>query len=296
MLSIIIPTKNRKFDLINAINSIVVQMSESDELIIIDQSTNNLRNEVLKNLPNDRYSHLIKYFHCSESVRSLPEARQRGVEKATKDYIFFLEDDIELCEDTINSVKLIFSNDENLAGGCGIDANTKPSHIYKLLFTISHLGLYFDRRVLADLYPHNHSGLPSKFLSGGISFYRAKVFEKVQFDLRNDFFALEDMDFSYRVNRKFGPTSTKVFSHIRILHHQSPLNRAQDYQRWSRKIREYLTFHKKFKRNIWDDLAIYWLLTCLGALSIANSCMSLNPAIIKGFLSGLFKGIGRREV
>ena len=77
-------------------------------------------------------------------------------------------------------------------------SNVHSGVLYEYLFKLFHRGIFYDPRLNAGK-NRDCQGLgvllPSRYLSGGISCYRKEVFEKVKFDMVNDFFMLEDIDF-----------------------------------------------------------------------------------------------------
>jgi len=90
MISVIIPTFNRKKELIKALKSVLRQTYSDFELLIIDDgSTDGTREKVKKFLGDKR----IKYFYQENSGVSC--ARNLGIKKAKGEYIAFLDSDDE---------------------------------------------------------------------------------------------------------------------------------------------------------------------------------------------------------
>jgi len=160
------------------------------------------------------------------------------------------------------------------------------------MFNISHLGTFYDPRVncfcssdTSDYF------ISSRYLSGGISFFRKEVFDRVEFDLSNNFFALEDIDFSTRVYAAFPDRKMGIFKHICLHHHRSPVNRANAFLIWSRKIREYIVFYKKQQFSLVTLLSFTWLLLCLFTHSFFASLVHFQFDPFRGFLDGFYKGL-----
>jgi len=285
MLSIIVPTKNRPNDLSVALKSIIQSMHADDELIIIDQSEDPFSNNILN---NNNIS--IKYIH-SPWISGLVEAKNFSLQYICNDTVVFLEDDIELSTNYLTNVRNVFQ-DQKLIAGCGTEIKSSSSFLYRLLFNLSHLGPFYDPRVSCVCsIDTSASFVPSRYLSGGISFFRKEVFDKVKLDLSNNFFALEDIDFSTRVYAAFPNHKMGIFKHICLHHHRSPVNRANAFLIWSRKIREYIVFYKKQQFSLVTLLSFTWLLLCLFTNSFFASLVHFQLDPFRGFLDGFYKGL-----
>lgn len=88
LISIIMPTFNRKDFIFNAINSVVDQIYDSWELIIVDDASTDDTDLVLKKFTDSR----IKYFKL-EKNSGVSIARNYGLSFAKGDYIAYLDSD-----------------------------------------------------------------------------------------------------------------------------------------------------------------------------------------------------------
>lgn len=282
--SIVIPTKNRPSDLLIALSSIIPQMESTDELIIIDQSDKPFSNPSIETKKNI-------YYHYSPFINGLVQAKHHSLSFAKNNVVVFLEDDIELSTNYLSNVRSAF-HDQRLIAGCGTEIKSSNSYLYRLMFNISHLGSFHDPRVhcVCSIGTSDYF-ISSRYLSGGISFFRKEVFDRVEFDLSNNFFALEDIDFSTRVYAAFPDHKMGIFKHICLHHHRSPVNRANAYLIWSRKIREYIVFYKKQKFSLVTLLSFTWLLLCLFMHSLSSSLVHFQFDPIRGFLNGFYNGL-----
>jgi len=97
-ISVVIPTYNRRHCILNAVNSVLRQKKVLKyEIIIIDDGSKDGTIELFKGMP-------VKYFWFHKN-RGVNFARNRGVEKATGDYILFLDSDDELTDDAFETIK-----------------------------------------------------------------------------------------------------------------------------------------------------------------------------------------------
>jgi glycosyltransferase involved in cell wall biosynthesis len=101
-VSAIIPTRNRAARLTRAIKSVLSQTTAVDELIIVDDGSEDNTREVVASLaPRARY--------LQESGNGVACARNAGVEAAQCDWIAFLDDDDEWFPDKIELQKQMLS-------------------------------------------------------------------------------------------------------------------------------------------------------------------------------------------
>ena len=108
-VSVIIPTYNRQKLLIEAINSVLSQTYQNYEIIIIDDASQDLTLEVVKNYLR-KYPNKIKFYRLEQNMGPA-YARNVGLELAKGNYIKFLDsDDILLPECLEHQVKFLQKN------------------------------------------------------------------------------------------------------------------------------------------------------------------------------------------
>ena len=298
MLTLIIPTKNRPNDIQKAIKSVLFQTRLPDELIVVDQSKDNLSKlAIKKNVINCQKIKLI-YIHDTK-IKGLVDAKRVGVKNASGDIICFIEDDVYLEPSYLKEIELGFMKYPKMLGCCGVVTNqSKILPLYSLIFHFFHIGIFADPRVTFNFLPHKlniKSLIPSDKLSGGISAWKKNVFNSVSFDLNNDFHMFEDIDFSTRVAKHFG-NFLYINPNVRLAHYCSQTNRDVLDIRQRRKVRECFTYYKKRKDWPSATLSFYWLLIgmLLEAIFQSFSCVSLKP--IHGYLLGLQDGYAKKII
>lgn len=93
-ISVVIPTYNRAHLIERALNSALSQIRDGDEIIVVDDGSNDNSEQVVKALSeNIRY---IKQENAGAGV-----ARNKGIKEATKDLIAFLDSDDEWMENKL---------------------------------------------------------------------------------------------------------------------------------------------------------------------------------------------------
>ena len=289
VITAVIPTKNRPGDLSNAIASIHAQFRPPDELLVIDQSPDDLSiQQTLSDHAARGGAIALDYVH-DPAVNGLVAAKKVAVARAHGDIVCFLEDDVVLERDYLAEIERGFLRTPSMIGCCGVVTNLPPlPSFYFRLFHLFHRGIFHDARVGV----HGNvtdSSLPlirSNYISGGLSAYRRQVFDHVLFDVENQFFMLEDIDFSTRVAKRYGPhlyINTKAC----LEHRMSPVNRAVLGPRQERKVREFLVFYKKRR----DDGARIGDLALLLAGLLLEAAFQAVQARCLAPLYGYFRGV-----
>jgi GT2 family glycosyltransferase len=297
MITAIIPTLNRPNDLYLAVCSILNQKRLPEELIIVDQSSND--ESRLRILPLMEKVFQIKLIYILDNnIRGLVEAKYVASERACGEIFCFLEDDVILEQDYIEQIELGFNHNPKMVGCCGIITNPpNQTLLYEILFNIFHLGIFKDSRV--SLYGRfigrGHNLIACDKLSGGLSAWRREVFKVVTFDRLNGFHMFEDIDFSTRVARYFD-NHLYINPNARIEHNSSPINRDSLGAIQRRKLTECIIYYKK--RRDWPGatFALPWLLLGMLLETLVKSFLnrSLEPLI--GYLVGLRDGFAKTVV
>lgn len=114
-VSIIMPTYNRASTLGKAIDSVLAQTHKKWELIIIDDGSTDGSAEILTKYSRDKKIKIIKGEHKGVSA-----ARNKGLEKATGDYIYYLDSDNTWTSQYLYLMNLAFLKTGLLTGYAGI--------------------------------------------------------------------------------------------------------------------------------------------------------------------------------
>lgn len=102
MITVVIPTHNRIDDLKRALQSVYVQTVLPDEIIVVDDgSSPAVTEEIFAEAPKQIKTLLLR----NEQAKGAPNARNRGIEAASSEWIAFLDDDDEFTSDKIEKVE-----------------------------------------------------------------------------------------------------------------------------------------------------------------------------------------------
>jgi len=293
-ISAIIPTKNRPIDLTKSVMSVLRQSQPPDEIIIVDQSAGKESLNIITAVLNSVLNIKLKYIH-DPTISGLVEAKDISVKYASGNIICFLEDDIVLDPFYLEQIKIGFSCNLEMIGCCGVITNpVYTSKIYILLHKVFHQGIFYDERLS---YFHDYTGfghplIPSSMISGGMSAWRREIFNFVNFDLSSGFHMYEDIDFSTRVEKYFGP-HLYINPNARLAHYCSPINRSTGGSSQRQKVKESITYFKKRRTVNLAKVAICWLLIGLLFESIAKSILNRSLGVLQGYILGVKDGFFR---
>ncbi len=300
LISAVIPTRNRPDDLERAVLSVCAQTRLPDELILIDQSSDDASRRRIAAVLATAAPMSVDYVHDA-SIPGLVAAKKVAVGRAKGDIVCFLEDDVVLEPGYLRNLEAGFVAEPSMVGSCGIVTNLPPlPPFYSRLFHFFHRGIFRDPRV--GVHGHRsgsgHALIPSDYISGGLSAYRREVFDAVSFDVENGFFALEDIDFSTRVARAFG-SRLYINPNARLEHRMSPANRAVLGARQERKVKEFFLFYKKHRGSGERvahpaHLALLAIGLFLEAAFQAIRSRSVSP--VPGYFRGLWRGARAKVV
>ena len=239
--SIIVPTRNRKKQLIELIKIINLEDKNLNELIIVDSSDKNSESEIVS------INKKISYFFTE--MRSASIQRNIGVKHISSysRYVFFLDDDVKPNSDYFNSLLSTIKQSKAIgASGIALEPilNSKTRNnlfipILKKLFLLDSKigGSLLKSAVNIPVQGNLKEGvnLYSTDWLIGCSVWEASVFSKINFP--TNFFGQslgEDVLFSARAS-KFGKLI--VNSNIILQHNMSDIerpNRKEHYRMWIR--------------------------------------------------------------
>lgn len=293
-ISVIIPTKNRHQDVLNTLESVYLQTCLPDEIIIVDQSVSSeLKNavySVFDGLDEKKKNKIIlKYIHDPQ-ITGLTHARNRGIEKNESDIVLFLDDDVILEQDFIFNILEIYRKYPEVYGVSGTITNVRRGLIGTFLYKFFMVGSFTDRRLLIYSNPKYEDAeyIAVSTLPGGLTSYRKEVFQEFAFDENFVEYGLsEDLDFSFRVSRKYKLVITPRarLEHVYSAHGRLDLKKLIE----SLTMAYYYFFKKNLDKNLYNYLCYIWLnigYICFGAF---YAIFKQNTDVIIGYISGLKK-------
>ncbi|PKM92336.1 MAG: hypothetical protein CVU81_00995 [Euryarchaeota archaeon HGW-Euryarchaeota-1] len=286
-ISLIIPTRNRIDCTIKCVESVLNQTIIPDEIIIVDASDTEILNLEIKNHFNPIKTK-IKYLHTKQG---LTFQRNIGIKNSSGDIIFFFDDDVILENDFIKEILKIFENDpdKKIGGVMGNITNITrhkqsriDSYLHNIFFLSNYGGGKFKPSGFATWVHGCDKIKNTEFLSGCDMAFRRKVLNEFKFDenLKN-YCYMEDVDFSYRVSRKY----QNIYTPYAKVKHMSSFGGMNNYDIMRmRVINHYYLFKKNFPQTLKHRFAFYMSICGLFLMNIKY----LNIHRLRGILSGLF--------
>lgn len=299
-VSVIIPTKDRIEDVVECIHSIRKQSILPYEIIVVDASSTDLLEEVIKILVTNSE---ISYIYLKQREKGLTKARNIGIEHAIGDVILFLDDDVILDTKYIQNILQIYEDDDmmEIGGVCGVFK--KKEYKSWISFTKKAFAHFFlidspaDGKVLSSSFNTTFNDLQDvvqvDWLLGYNMSYRKNVFDEFRFDEWFEGYGLgEDLDFSYRVSKKYKLVATPF---AKLEHKYSNIGRSDIRRYHSDLIFNHYYFFKKNMKNrtiipfIWADLGyiIYNISFFLIGLNKLNNLLGIihgNIRIVDEYL------------
>lgn len=259
-LAIIIPTKNRQFELERLILSFSVQPHVPEQIIIVDASLS----------PNERimegHSLPITYINRNSGIS---EARNIGISSLQNDIdlVCFLDDDVVLENNALSEMMLFWEKADSDVGGCSFfitnqaqSGGSGKTFFKRLFFMESKRRKYGE--VLSsgfnyDPYDPEMKLTYTDWLSGGVTVWRSNIFHEYSFDeWFSGYGAYEDVDFSYRVRKKY---KLAVNPDARVQHLMDTEKKGSSFRIGKKEVLNRLYFVKKHPelsviRSIWTSI------------------------------------------
>jgi len=247
-LAFVVATKDRPDDLRRLLGSLAGQAVPAAEVVVVDGGDTPL-GDIGREFPGTAIRVLR---HRPPSA-----ARQRnaGIEAAGPDatLIGILDDDAVLAPDAIGEMLAFWEAAPERTGGASFNLANPPALFaagLKHLPLAERLGLYSANP--GDVLPSGFQvmtgtvteNLSVRWLSTLSSVWRREVFREFRFDeWFGGYSYLEDLDFSYRVGRRYDLT---IVASARLHHHPSPRGRIGGYLFGRREVENRLYFVRKY--------------------------------------------------
>ncbi|KKP27057.1 MAG: hypothetical protein UR12_C0033G0012 [candidate division TM6 bacterium GW2011_GWF2_30_66] len=288
--SIIICTRNRPKDIIQALNSLEKQTELPNEIIIVDSSDKQLLNfpDFINNFSATKFpqTNLI-YKHTKPG---LTYQRNIGIKFATSEVVHFFDDDVVLENNYLEEMNKIFIEHPEYSGGMGdienIPANKKSFNLLlRKIFMLQRI--YSSGKFTLSGMPQHPYGTnkfkPVQVLGGCLMAYRKPVFEKHLFDENlKRYCYMEDCDFSARVSFEhklfYNPKAKLKHFHSELARDRVEENRAMYIKNYS-----YLFFKNFYPKNKFKIFAYIWTITGL----FSEGLIYRNMAYLRGYFKGL---------
>ena len=294
-LSVVVPTKNRPSELRVFLNSLWHQVLLPDQLIIIDQS---IERNIIKLEVEEKAKQLgikITYIH-DENINGLVQAKASAIRHNYCSIISFFDDDIVLKENCLNEMYNAFLENPEMTGANGLILNAPLESFFRRnIFRLTHFGIYKDNRREAFYQMIDKSEeqqLPKRLntLSGGLTFYRKEIFNKVPFDEKNRFHAYEDKEHSIRLDIHY-PNSMYLIPKAKLFHYHVQTNRESKLTKVKNDNIEIIKIYKKHKEKSLIGIDLIFLLVGLFFYAFIKGVKYKNKKYLLNYFNGIKEGI-----
>ena len=217
-ISVVIPTYNREFHLLNCLNSVLNQIKSPLEVIIIDNSKHDKAKDIFDSIKAKFNIKNIDIFYYKNIENSGATARNLGAYKAKGDLVGFLDDDVILDKYYYYEIEKVFLKNKQALGVQGFDNKTlnfkerlRLNHFYYFIYNFEKLfqtSSFYEKnlsRVLPSLcvtnpYPDFTSTIQSEWISTCAGVFLRKVFDKYRFEKQFKKYSWNEyIDFSYSI-------------------------------------------------------------------------------------------------
>ena len=294
-ISVVIPTYNRAKDFKQTIESFRATIPKINEVIIIDQSVDDLTKKLIKKIGEKH----IKYYHSN--TPSLTKARNNGISKVAKSskIVLFIDDDVNIGEDYFENIIKTFNNyPEAMAVGAHHPREINESSLYRLakrIFCLEHISTKEEALVLStygNIYPAKLSKeIHTQWLSGVNMAYKKGVFKEQLFDENLTGYALaEDFDFTYRLYKRHN-NGLIMTPNAKVAHRFSEVERYPTKKIiYVNQINHFYLNFKNFNSSSKEKIIFIWTIfgiSLLRSLQFLKNREPIDALKLKLFLSSL---------
>lgn len=227
LATFIIPTLNRHADLNNCLQSIRNSTHKPDEIILIEQWDLEKTQEIVISFSD------LNIILLYSKEKSGSKARNIWIQKAKWKYVFFIDDDVTIETDYIETAVNYLEQNSQVEGLSGKDLqkNIKPNTIWRIIWVLFNIATLKETSVILKSW-HNTNIYFSNTEQNIQSMpwcsmvIRKDIFNFFQFP--NNFIKWsfgEDVFLTYQIFKKYWNGSLKYLPKLKFNHHQSTASR-----------------------------------------------------------------------
>jgi GT2 family glycosyltransferase len=295
-LAVVIPTRNRPDDLRAAVKTLLVQTVLPREVIIVDQSPRDDSERAIAELfagASDRVRRQVtlKYIH-DPAISGLATARNEALKHSHGEVVLFLDDDVELEADFVETLLRAYAEHPEVAGISGIITNYVPelllNRLWRRVFVIG--PFHDDRQTIYQKAESLRYSAPLRVtrFTGALMSFRSSAIRDVRFDANlKGASEGEDVDFCMHLE-----PSAKLVIHpgARLAHKISPAGRAAEH--WIGPVvrgNAYL-YYRNWNSGVKNRVCFFWLRAGYSLLALAASVRRRDLVPWRTFQNALRQG------
>jgi GT2 family glycosyltransferase len=270
LFSVVIPTYKREKDLNECLVSILKQSFLPLEVFVIDNARDTETEKLVFAQEKFFNDNGLKLGYIKNKENSLTSARNLGAKLCKGDIVSFLDDDVVLDKDYFLETKKFFENNPRALGMSGkpienlYEKNRLKFAFAQFLGKIFFLGFNEKSkgRVLPSLgvtIPMDSNIISCEWLGGASSCYKKIIFDEFSFDENLKKYSWsEDVDFSYRVYKKY-PGTLFFNPKVKYLHKLSKEGRTIGKERaFMEEVYNLYLFYKLIPQNFKNKIIYIW--------------------------------------
>src|SRR5918999_2116159 len=287
----IIATKDRPDDLLATVESLLAQTVIPQELCIVDSSEQTPTLKSIQELCSKAGLHL-DYVH--PAPRGLTVQRNIGIDRTNGDPVFLIDDDVSLAPDCHEEILAEYKRWGSELGGvraAPINPARPPwySVLWRRLFGFGGWWPEASGRLRSGLYIEAVSesvGVRKlDCFTGYFMSFRRKVFDFERFDeALSGYGHKEDIDFTYRVSRRFTLVQTP---RAKCDHFRSITSRLPSHQLLRMNLANQFYLHRKLMpQDRKHRLALWWALIGVFTLNMGRALRNRDAGLVTGMVAG----------
>ncbi|MFP5351521.1 MAG: glycosyltransferase family 2 protein [Actinomycetota bacterium] len=295
----VIATRNRPDDLLRTVQSLVAQTVLPAELCIVDSSDETPTRVQIEELCEE--AGIALDFH-HPAPRGLTVQRNVGIDRTKGDPVFLIDDDVWLAPDCHEEVLAEYERWGPELGGVRATPvrpakPSLPTRIYRKIFGIGGWWPEASGKVRPGFYAEGVSDSAGvrklEYFNGWFMSYRREVFEHERFDEALSGYAYkEDIDFSYRVSRRYTLVQTP---RARCDHLKSPSARLNSHNLQRMNLANQFYLHRKLMpQDAFHKAALWWAWLGLFILNIGKAVQTKDPGLVTGMIAGAWEQVRGR--
>ena len=286
----VIPTKNRPEGIRRLLRSMQEQQIWPGQIIIVDSGDVSL----------DAIISEFDYFcihYIKHKPSSLPQQRNVGICRLGCEIqiVAFFDDDVRLCPHAIDSVMAFWSCCPKDTAGIACNNVSHPRPPVTFLEKVFMVGSDRVGTILLSGFQSKICSLdgdyPVQWLIGGATFWRRSIFNEYAFDEWFCGYAhCEDVDFSYRVSKKYKLFAIKdaVF-----LHDTAPVQSTHEYHLGKMQVANRIYFVRKHREFLlplcyWSCLGLFLKNIFLGIVQCEKRCLFRGCGVFVGMVQSIY--------
>lgn len=276
LLSVIIPTFNRKLSIISrAIESVKKQTYPYIEILIIDDNKNNshLSEEIKSYSKKENIIYIKQFGNCGACA-----ARNLGVINSNGEFIAFLDDDDEWLPSKSCEQIEVLKKGYGLVFSKGVNVYT---NITERITPYGNNDNFVQTPCFEDLLVKNYIGTTSQIMIRRECFFRIQGFDP-------KFYARQDYDFCLRISQhyKLYGINKILFKHYKHSEAQISKNVDSTLQGYKMLFKKYKIFYIKHdlayvnicckiaKSYLHKKMYLHWFIWCFKSIIKSPSCLN----------------------